>query len=62
MYITYVEKMRFVLFLLTRNIFTFIVVLFLVSKPHISHFHNPTYWEVKFLLATILVTRQAIFQ
>lgn len=62
MYIIYMEKMRFVHFLLTRNTFTFIAVLLLVSKPHISHFHNLTYWGVKFLLTTVLATHQAIFQ
>lgn len=49
MYIIYVEKMSFVVFLLTQNIFTFIIVLLLVSKLHISLFHNLTYCGVKFL-------------
>ena len=48
MYITYVEKMRFVFLLLTENILSFIIVLTLVSKLHISHFHNLTYCGVKF--------------
>lgn len=60
MYISYVEKMSFVIFLLTQNIFTFIIVLLLVCKLQIFHFHNVTYCKV--LQTTILVANQAIFQ
>lgn len=49
MYIIYVKKVRILVFLLTRNISAFIIVLLLIFKLHISHFHNLTYCGVKFL-------------